>query len=75
MQQRLGHLMAMMVLYLALGSAYLTDPPTKADSSTIKDCSNWYVATASGGSCAAIASQNGISAKDFRSTYVSRPRP
>lgn len=63
------HSLAQLGLFAALGSAYLEDPPTTADPSTVSDCSWWTVA-ASTDTCAAIASANGISVSDFELVYV-----
>ena len=59
---------------ISAGSAYLTDPPSKADPSTPEDCSWWYQATgadaADSKACASIAAGSKLSTKDFESTYV-----
>lgn len=65
----LTQLLAQLGLFAALGSAYLQDPPTSADPSTVSDCSWWIIATSTD-TCAAIAGANGISVSDFELVYV-----
>jgi hypothetical protein len=55
---------------LGLSSSFLLDPPTRADSNTVADCSNWILGT-SGTSCDQIASSSGITSEDFTTVYVS----
>lgn len=64
----LTQLLAQLGLFAALGSAYLQDPPTSADPSTVSDCSWWIIATSTD-TCAAIAGANGISVSDFELVY------
>lgn len=51
-------------------AAYLVDPPTWADESTVEDCSDWAIAR-TGQTCESIAAKAGISVSDFRDVYVS----
>lgn len=53
-----------------VSSCYLMDPPTRADSKTVADCSNWILGT-SGTSCDQIASSTGITSEEFTTIYVS----
>lgn len=53
-----------------VSSSYLMDPPTRADSKTVADCSNWILGTP-GTSCDQIASSSGITSEEFTTIYVS----
>lgn len=59
--------LSVLATFLVVSSAYTVDPPTTAPSNTITDCTNWAV-VASGDTCAALASTNGITLAQFN-TY------
>ncbi len=60
---------ALALLPLALGQ-WSEPPPTAADLNTPSDCTMWMVAE-SGNTCAAIATEWGLTLSDFTRVYVS----